>query len=118
MKISLNLFLILLLLFFSCKTKQNINNSNPIKEAATPAPVGKSFGTVSFQYKATGCSTVIVIKDEAQNNTITLIPKDKLPDEFDKDGLEIYFNYRPLKMPNPKGCSIGIPASITDISKK
>jgi hypothetical protein len=116
MKISLNLFFILLLLFFSCKTKQNINNSNPVKEAA--APVGKNFGTVSFQYKATGCSTVIVIKDEAQNNTITLIPKEKLPDEFDKDGLEIYFNYRPLKMPNPKGCSIGIPASITDISKK
>jgi hypothetical protein len=47
-----------------------------------------------------------------------LIPRDTLSPEFDIDGLEIFFNYRKLKMPNPKGCSVGIPAEIKDISKK
>ncbi|MCW3105058.1 MAG: hypothetical protein JWO09_3498 [Bacteroidetes bacterium] len=49
---------------------------------------------------------------------MTLIPKDKLASEYDVDGLEIAFNYHPLKMPNPAGCTVGMPAEITDLSKK
>jgi hypothetical protein len=49
---------------------------------------------------------------------VTLIPKDKLASEYDMDGLEITFNYHPLKMPNPAGCTVGMPAEITDLSKK
>jgi hypothetical protein len=47
-----------------------------------------------------------------------LIPKDALDKKVDKDGQEIYFNYRPLKMPNPAGCTAGMPAEITDVSVK
>jgi hypothetical protein len=73
-------------------------------------------GKVSHKYRAGGCSTVIVfIKDGTE---MTLIPKDKLAAEFDVDGQAIMFNYRPLKMPNPAGCTVGMPAEITDLSKK
>ena len=41
-----------------------------------------------------------------------------LADDMDKDGLNIYFDYQPLKMKNPEGCNVGIPAEITNISKK
>jgi hypothetical protein len=78
--------------------------------------VGSTTGTVSHKFKATGCETVILVK---QNDAeMTLIPKDKLDASFDQDGLVILFNYRTLKMPNPAGCNEGMPAEITDISKK
>jgi hypothetical protein len=81
-------------------------------------PAGTTLGKVSHQYRETGCSTVILVNSENQDKPLTLIPRDTLSPEFDIDGLEILFNYRTLKMPNPKGCTVGIPAEITDISKK
>jgi hypothetical protein len=80
--------------------------------------VGTTHGKVSHQYQKTGCATVIVVQSENPEEALVLIPKDILSFEFDKDELEIVFNYRKLRMPNPKGCTVGIPAEIKDISKK
>ena len=115
----------LLLFAASCKCKektpptQQTQQTQTTKEAKMMAPVSnKTHGTVSYQFKATGCTAVIIVQTEIATQPLILIPKDALPTEFDKDGIEIYFDYRPLKMPNPKGCSAGIPAELTNISKK
>jgi|GEM_PF-713908 len=84
--------------------------------ASMTTATGTTTGKVSHKYRAAGCSTVIVFTKDGTE--MTLIPKDKLSSEFDVDGLEIAFNYRPLKMPNPAGCTAGMPAEITDLSKK
>jgi hypothetical protein len=78
----------------------------------------KTFGRVSHKYKASGCNAVIEVKLETEGEIQTLIPKDKLPTEFDIDGTSIYFNFLLLRMPQPAGCSVGQPATITDIVKK
>ncbi len=107
-------FLVLILLVslnlaYSCKTKKNVSNDSTTK--------GATLGKVSFKYKETGCSSVIVITTEDGTESV-LIPKDKLDSKFDKDGLEIYFDYTGLRMPQPAGCTTGIPAQITNISVK
>ena len=103
----------LLMFAASCKCKektqapqqtQQTQQTQTTKEAKMMAPVSnKTFGTVSFQYKSTGCTSVVIVPTEIATQPLILIPKDALPAEFDKDGVEIYFDYRPLKMPNPKG---------------
>ena len=118
----------LLMFSASCKCKektpptqqtQQTQQTQTTKEIKMQAPVdNKTLGKVSFQNKATGCSAVIIVKTEDATKPLILIPKDALPTEFDKDGVEIYFDYRLLKMPNPKGCNEGIPAELTNISKK
>lgn len=97
-----------------CKTKQ--------KAATTPAITGQSIeapkttGKVSHQYRESGCATVIIV--QKGEKSLTLIPKDALPAAIDVDGLQITFDYRLLRMPNPKGCTAGIPAELTNVSKK
>ncbi len=98
-------------LFLSCKTKQKMSDSTSTE------PVGKTLGKVSFKYKADGCTSVIVV-GEGTEAEMTLIPKDAIDKKMDKDGQEIYFNYRPLKMATPAGCGAGMPAEITDVSVK
>jgi|WetSurMetagenome_2_1015567.scaffolds.fasta_scaffold331557_2 hypothetical protein len=100
----------------SCKTKKASTDANNSSNQTTQS--SKTAGTVSHQYSSSGCAVVIIVKTEEGQDPLTLIPAGPIPSEFDKDGLLIYFNYRLLKMPNPAGCTIGIPAEITDISKK
>ncbi len=108
--------IIILFLNCSCKT-QKINSSN-VKKQEQDIYKGKSFGKVSHQYRTGGCNSVIIVSMKGPAGNVTLIPKDKLPDSFDVDGMEIFFDYHPLKMPNPSGCVEGIPAEITNILKK
>ncbi|MEI6123553.1 MAG: hypothetical protein WCQ95_07975 [Bacteroidota bacterium] len=115
MKNHLVIIAVLALLACSCKTKQH---SKPIDPNSGTAAVGKTVGTVSHQYKSTGCATVIIVKTEDAANPLVLIPKDALVAGLDKDGLELYFDYRLLKMPNPDGCTHGIMAELTNIAKK
>ena len=97
-----------------CKAKQPI-----VKQTSEiVAPVGTTIGKVSHQYRKSGCATVILVKLENEDILLTLIPRDTLLPMFDVDGQEIMFNYRKLKMPNPRGCAVGIPAEVKDISKK
>lgn len=107
----------------ACKSKKETTASSSASTSSTQTPEtmttrteGNTSGKVSHQYRTTGCATVIVFTNEGTE--MTLIPKDKLPAEFDIDKLEIKFNYHTLKMANPAGCNVGIPAEITDISKK
>jgi len=110
------LIIIILFISISCKTKQSINSN--AKAVEQNSVKGNTFGKISHQYRATGCATVIIINKEGQDKPITLIPKDKLPDDMDKDGMEIYFDYHLLRMKNPEGCNVGIPAEIKNISIK
>jgi hypothetical protein len=103
----------------SCKSKKETTAS--AASTSTPAAMtsrtdGNTTGKVSHQYRAGGCATVIVFNNEGTE--MTLIPKDKLPAEFDVNMMEIKFNYHTLKMANPAGCNVGIPAEITEITKK
>jgi len=98
----------------SCISNKKTGTSTLKKEEANSKIIGK----ISHQYRATGCSIVILVNESALDAPLVLIPKDKLPDGLDDDGLEISFNYRVLRMPNPPGCDIGIPAEIKDIAKR
>lgn len=101
------------LIFSSCECSKTIQNAQNIEQAGQLALTS---GKVSHMYRATGCKTVIIVSGFTE--PLTLIPKDELPVKLDKDGLEILFNYRLLKMPNPKGCSVGMPAELSDVSIK
>lgn len=98
----------------SCHTAQKDIASSPKIEQTTIK--SKTIGKVSHQFRVTGCSTVIVV--EGITPPLILIPKNKLPDKLDENGLEISFNYKKLKMPQPVGCSKGSPAELTDITNK
>lgn len=98
----------------SCHSRQKDIVSSPKDEQ--PVVASKTSGMVSHQFRVTGCATVIVVAGTTP--PLILIPKNKLPDNMDVDGLEISFNYRKLKMPQPVGCSKGIPAELNDIKKK
>lgn len=78
---------------------------------------GAHAGKVSHKYRAGGCETVIIIMAHDDVAEITLIPKDKLNKDIDVDGQNITFDYQPLKMPQPAGCTVGMPASISNITK-
>ncbi len=79
---------------------------------------GATTGKVSHMYRKNGCATIIMLAPSADESPMVLIPKDKLPAKLDVDGMEISFNYTPLKMPQPAGCANGIPADIKDAAKK
>src|SRR5258708_782753 len=76
----------------------------------------KTKGKVSHEYLLKGCPTIIIVKIENQESPLILIPRIPLQKEFDKEGLEISFNYHLLKMRTPEGCEKGIPAEITEVS--
>jgi len=114
MKLTFFILVICILSFAACKLKQKSVPSNPSIEQSSARP--KTSGKVSHQYRATGCATVIIVGDA--ENSLILIPKDKLPIDMDIDGLSILFNYRTLKIKQPAGCSDGIPAELRDITKK
>lgn len=119
MRVVTNIFIIVALFTNGCKSKKEASASTPVTTTSEPSIVtGNTFGKVSHQYSATGCATVVIVKKEGQEKPLTLIPRTKLPSSLDVDGLEISFNYLPLKMPQPAGCNVGIPAELTDISKK
>lgn len=118
----------------SCKSKKKASESSSASASSTaPAPAststvspaeatradsvaGNTTGKVSHKYRPDGCATVIIFMQDGTETT--LIPSQKLAAEYDVDGQEIMFNYRTLKMHNPEGCNVGMPAEITDLSKK
>ena len=106
--------------FSSCKSKkETTQTSNDVKQTTTvtsneqmAAP--KTKGKVSHLYRNGGCATVVIAN--VDGNTLTLIPSIKFVDKFDVDGLAIAFDYRTLKMHNPEGCNVGIPAEIINVT--
>ena len=79
---------------------------------------GHTMGKVSHRFRKTGCATVIIVSGKTEEDELVLIPRDALKNVFDVDGLIIYFNYLPLKMPNPPGCVKGMPAEISDVERE
>ena len=112
MRIFILLISLNLIASLSCKTKHEVVKKTTI----VPEHAGNTLGKVSHQFSSSGCSIVVIIKKEQDN--LILLPKDILPKEYDIDGLELYFNYRLLKMKNSDGCNDGLPAQLTDILKK
>ncbi len=101
--------------FLSLSACKSARESQVVGQAG-PAPLSLSSGRVSHQYRATGCLTVILVDKPGEAHV--LIPREQLASKYDKDGLELNFNYHLLKMPNPKGCEVGIPAELSNISIK
>lgn len=102
------------LVFVSCKAKQT--NTTKTTEVNEPVNAIKAVGVVSHQYSSSGCKTMILCKREIEKDTLFLIPMTSLG-EYDKDGLEINFYYRILRVHNPKGCP-GTPIQISEIKAK
>ena len=100
-------------------TTANTTNTATMGTSTTASSVtqGVNAGKVSHKYRASGCATVIIIMSHDDIAEIVLIPKDKLNADIDIDGQNITFDYHPLKMPQPAGCTVGIPAEITNITK-
>jgi hypothetical protein len=127
MKIIILFSTILMLLDASCRQKPApvsvIVGTDSIRDVAIDTvkkePLAenlKTKGKVSHQYASKGCATVIVA--EVNGEELTLIPQPPLEKQYDKDGLEIFFNYHTLRRQQPPGCEKGMPAEITDISFK
>ncbi len=116
MKYYIILISALLVFSISCKTK----TENKQKDESTTQVIADTriVGKVSHQYANTGCNTVIIVKNDDKDNPLVLIPINAIAKEFDKDGWELYFNYRLLKIKNPAGCAHGLPAELSNISKK
>lgn len=112
------IFLPLVLFAFvvACCSQKHSGRVDPPIE--TNNHTGKTHGMVSHKYISTGCGTVVIVNWQHPDSEFVLIPLDTLSPDLDKDGLEIYFNYQPLKRPNPPGCATGNPAKLTDIEKK
>ena len=116
-------------LVYSCKTKKAAANTTAsttstatstntnTSTSATGDNQGVNVGKVSHKYKSTGCETVVIIAAHDDVAEVTLIPKDKLSKDVDMDGQLIRFDYHPLKMAQPAGCTVGMPAEITNITK-
>jgi len=99
----------------ACKSKQL--DLPKTTDADTSASSIKKEGIVTHQYKSVGCETIIICKPTNENDTLFLIPMTSL-EKFDIDNLKISFNYRILRVHNPKGCKQGIPAQISNIKIK
>jgi hypothetical protein len=111
-------FIISCLIIGGCKAKKNTETTQAKPNVQETPATEKTTGKISHQFRSTGCATVIVVNVKNETEPIILIPREALPTRFDINDLEIYFNYHPLRMPQPPGCSKGIPAEITNLEKK
>ncbi len=106
------LFLIIITVLFSCKTSEKQTKT----ESSTNVSSAKFQGIVSHKYKKEGCKTIIIVENLKDAKQLILIPVKGFDEKFDKDNLKIKFDYLPLRIKNPEGCNIGIPAAINNIS--
>lgn len=114
-------FLPYLFIYSACQTAKPVKTKDPIAIETASATDDPSFtyGKVTRLINANPCTSIIVLnKDVSSTNELILLPKDPLPEELNKEGAEIKFHYRPLKIKNPEGCLKGIPAAITEVSRR
>lgn len=106
------LFLIIITVLFSCKTSEKqVKTESSANDSAT-----KFRGIVSHKYKNEGCKTIIIVENNKESKQLILIPLKGFDEKFDKDNFKIKFDYLPLRIKNPEGCNIGIPAAISNIA--
>lgn len=120
MKIKSILFyaLTLVVIEIGCKPKKQILTSleqgHADVQQITP---GEISGRISHQFRTEGCPTIIIVS-QGEKDSLVLIPSEVLPSNVDINGLEVLFNYHTLRIPQPNGCNLGIPAEITNITKE
>ncbi len=121
-------FLGLVLSFgFACKNSKSTSTSAPHKEVAVenveetvidPRAMDDANdftrGKVSLELKKNGCVALVIAQTE-DGEEIILIPKSPLG-SFEAEGKKIKFHYRLLRMPQPAGCTKGIPAELSDVT--
>lgn len=73
-----------------------------------------SRGIVSLELKKNGCAAIIK-GNTPEGEEIILIPNQSLG-KFEEEGKKVKFHFRLLRMPQPQGCTQGIPAEISDLS--
>lgn len=113
-------FLSSFFIFGACQTAKPIKTKEPIAvETTTLEDPTFTYGKVTHLINTNQCTSIIVINiDAGSNNELILLPKDLLPEDLSKEGTELKFHYRPLKMKNPEGCLKGIPAALTEVTKR
>jgi hypothetical protein len=114
-------FVSYLFTFIACQTSKPVKTKEPIaiETASTPEDPSFTYGKVTHLINANPCASIIVInKDTGSNNELILLPKDPLSEDLNKEGTEIKFHYRPLKIKNPEGCLKGMPVALTEVTKR
>lgn len=108
-------------MYSSCKTAKPVKIKEPIaiETASTKEDLSFTYGKVTHLINTNSCTSIIVFnKDAGSTNELVLLPKDPLPDDLNKEGTELKFHYRPLKIKNPEGCLKGMPVALTEVSKR
>lgn len=113
-------FLSCIVVYSACQTSKPIKTKEPIAVGTTAVEnLTFTYGKVTHLINTNQCTSIIVInKDAGSNNELILLPKDLLPEDLSKEGTELKFHYRPLKIKNPEGCLKGIPAALTEVTKR
>ena len=104
----------LVLFITACHSQKKVAGNNMKQPFADTL---LSSGKISHKYVSNGCSPIIISYKNPMHDTLTLIPLNSLK-EMDKDGKEVLFNFKTLKVHQPKGCGDGIPVYITAIRAK
>jgi hypothetical protein len=101
-------YIIAFFLLISCKSTMHNKTELPMtpKEMITD---GYNKGVIIASKKEGDCPYVIKIEDD--NSTNYLDPVD-LPDDFKKDGINIWFKYTPSR--RPKRCEKADPVTLDD----
>jgi hypothetical protein len=102
-------------LFSGCKSYKERKKQHDINEEVPTVTLGTTTGTISHGNTDSPCTIVTVAQSEGN---LILIPVKGLPFDLDKEGNVILFDYNTLKMPQPEGCGVGIPAEIRNVSLK
>ena len=110
-------YILLFLLIISCKSTKNNNtetdmNTDTATNSKEMIADGYQKGVIVASKKDNDCAYVIKIEDG--NNTNYLDPVD-LPDEFKKDGVNIWFKYTLSR--RPKRCDKADPVTLNSSTR-
>ena len=110
-----------LFIYSACKTSKPIKTTEPVvvETAAVIEDPSFTYGKVTHLINANPCTSIVVLNKETNSsNELILLPKDPLPEDLNKEGTELKFHYRPLKIKNPEGCLKGMPVALTEVTKR
>jgi len=114
-------FLSSFFIYGACQTSKPVKSKEPatVETVSVIEDPAFTYGKVTHLINANQCTSIIVLnKDARSNNELILLPKDPLSAELNKEGTELKFHYRPLKIKNPEGCLKGMPVALTEVTKR
>ncbi|PLW93556.1 MAG: hypothetical protein C0592_05735 [Marinilabiliales bacterium] len=107
--------MILSVTLISCKCKEKVKDDNAVVVEQPAVSNGEFVGIVHHNFEESTCT---VIEAVAGDEILYLIPVNGLPEELNVDGATIRFNYTALRMPQPEGCTKGIPVELRDVEEE